>query len=186
MSTPISLHQHHTLGTRATSTAEDFRLYRLAQHNPNDPTLLAALSLPIAPSALFHIVSKGMTGWLCDLSITRISDIANAQLPPGGLDYFCFDATFFSQLCQRRASRFVFCYPAMRARFAEWLEDRYPFDRSLICIPSNTSGSHWNGSFHFLHERIILHVTKGALHPSHHCAQSVDTEREDYTPRKTV
>jgi hypothetical protein len=116
------------------------------------------MSLPIAPAALSHIVSSGMAGWLCDLSITRISDIANAQLSPGQLDYFCLDATFFSQLCQRRDSHFVFCYPAVCDRFTDWLEDRHPLNRSLLCIPSNTSGSHWNGSFIFLDERIILHV----------------------------
>ena len=77
---------------------------------------------------------------------------------PGRLDYFCFDGTFFSQLCQRRASWFVFCYQAVCARFTDWLEDRHPFNRSILCIPSNTSGSLWNGSFLFLDERIILHV----------------------------
>ena len=153
-----TLHSHLSLGTRVTLDNSDHRLFKLAQTNPTDPTIISSLSIPIPPSALSHLVSDGAAGWLCDLTISRIADIANAQLLPNQLAYHCLDGTFFSQLCQRQDDSYTLCYSDVRARFADWLEDRHPLNRSLICIPTNTTGSHWNGAFLFLDQRIILHV----------------------------
>ena len=154
----ITLHSHTNLGTRAIIPTSDHRLFRTAQVNPTDPSVTSALTLPISSASLSHLVSNGAAGWLCDLTISRIADIANAQLSSGQLSYYCLDGTFFSQLCQRRHDSYVLCYAAVRARFEDWLEDRHPLNRSLICIPTNTTGSHWNGAFIFLDQRTILHV----------------------------
>ena len=68
------------------------------------------------------------------------------------------DGTFFSQLCRSRPNHLTFNYPAVRARFEDWLEDRHPLNRSIIGIPTNYSDSHWNVIFVFVDQRIILHV----------------------------
>ena len=146
------------LGTRATFHCDDLALFRQAKTKPTCPALLARCTNPIPSAALHHLVSSGAQGWLCDLSITRISTIANAQLPPTDLSYFCFDGTFFSQLCHRRGEDFYLHYSVVRHRFEDWLEDTHPLNRSLLCIPSNSSGSHWTGTFLFLDQRIMLHV----------------------------
>ena len=162
----ISLNSQRPLGTRALLTAEDIRLYNLALSDPSHPSVSEALMSPISPSALRHLVSHGAGGWLCDLSITRVSDIANDQC--SDLSFFCLDATFLSQLCQRRLTSMVLSYATVSHRFEDWLEDRHPLNRSILCIPSNTSGSHWTGIFVFLDSRVILHADSlSSSNPKH-------------------
>ena len=155
---PLSLHSQRNLGTRASLSDDDLRLFRLAQSDISSPAIRNAMVDPINPSALHHVVSSGQAGCLCDLSITRISNIINAQQSPDQRRYHCMDGTFFSQLCRVRSKHITFNYPAVAARFEDWLEDRHPLNRSIICIPTNASGSHWNGIFILVDQRTILHV----------------------------
>ena len=92
----LSLHSQRTLGTRASLQNSDIALFKKALQDPTCQSLSSCLVRPIAPDALHHLVSTGARGWLCDLTITRISNIANDQLHPSDLSYYCVDGTFFS------------------------------------------------------------------------------------------